>query len=290
MYRYPDLWHSWFLAAVLAQGTVPSVTVSALKIGSSGRLVELWQSFLRGRGLHVRVTGEFDPATEIATRTFQASQGLSADAVVSNQTLAAAMTLGYPVAETGDEGFPPKPELTLLRDSKITARLGQFPKFRAAPTDACPECLFIIPESPRGVPHWVRDNIVEVSLPTLRDRNLHRTGVVHVHKRVAKSLEALFAVWKEVQLTSRLLSWNGAWSTRYSFGTQKLSMHAWGLAFDVNTRWNPLGTIPKQLGQEGCVRELVEHANKLGWAWGGHFARPDGGHFEATEAAFDADG
>ena len=61
-----------------------------------------------------------------------------------------------------------------------------------------------------------------------------------------------------------------------------LSNHAWGTAFDINVKWNKLGKVPTLLGQEGCVRELVELANKNGFFWGGHFGggRVDGMHFE----------
>jgi hypothetical protein len=38
------------------------------------------------------------------------------------------------------------------------------------------------------------------------------------------------------------------------------------------------------LGARGCLRELVEIANGLGFYWGGHFSgRPDGMHFELAE-------
>jgi hypothetical protein len=60
-----------------------------------------------------------------------------------------------------------------------------------------------------------------------------------------------------------------------------LSNHAFGGAFDINDQWNGLGETPALVGARGCVRELVEIANRFGFFWGGHYShRPDGMHFE----------
>ena len=40
------------------------------------------------------------------------------------------------------------------------------------------------------------------------------------------------------------------------------------------------GEVPAQVGERGCIRELVEIANAHGWFWGGHFSRQDAMHFE----------
>jgi hypothetical protein len=53
-----------------------------------------------------------------------------------------------------------------------------------------------------------------------------------------------------------------------------LSMHAWGLAIDVNARDNPLGATPVM------DQRVVEVFERWGFDWGGHWRRPDGMHFE----------
>ena len=45
--------------------------IKVLKLGSMGPIVEQWQTFLRGQGLHVDATGLFGPETDAATRAFQ---------------------------------------------------------------------------------------------------------------------------------------------------------------------------------------------------------------------------
>jgi hypothetical protein len=64
----------------------------------------------------------------------------------------------------------------------------------------------------------------------------------------------------------------------------KLSNHAFGSAFDINAKWNPLGHTPALVGKEGAVRKLVPIANDYGFYWGGHFtSRKDGMHFEVAK-------
>lgn len=53
-----------------------------------------------------------------------------------------------------------------------------------------------------------------------------------------------------------------------------VSMHAWGLAIDLNVRTNPYGARPRQNPQ------LVAIFERWGFAWGGRWSPPDGMHFQ----------
>lgn len=260
------------------------VSLQALYPGvTTGIAVERWQAFLRGENLPVVLTGTFDMATEAATRKFQLGAGLKPDGIVGGRTYGVAMGHGFPLVSVPGEEFPPKPEnLKRLRGEARVAAFGTFP-YRLTPTESNPEQITLTPEQPRGVPKWVRENIVTVDLTLLRVRGLHRTGLVHVHKRAAASFEALWAEWERLQLVSRIQTWNGSFATRLTRGGTTLSMHCYA-AFDINAKTNGLGVVPPLLGEPGCVRELVESANTLGWWWGGHNDHPDGMHWEVTEA------
>jgi hypothetical protein len=65
-----------------------------------------------------------------------------------------------------------------------------------------------------------------------------------------------------------------------------LSNHSFATAFDINAAWNGLNCTPAQLGEQGCVRELVEIAVQHGFywlGWAGSSLTPkgrDGMHFE----------
>jgi len=95
-------------------------------------------------------------------------------------------------------------------------------------------------------------------------------------------------------LLDRTLTWDGGYVPRRVRGsTTTLSNHAFGAAFDVNEPWNKLANIPALIGSRGSMRELVQIAGRLGFFWGGHYARrKDGMHFEVarilTQAEVDA--
>lgn len=241
--------------------------------------------FLRGQGLEANTNGQFDLATEAATRAFQAAHGLKADAIVGGRTYAAAMRLGFPLVAVPGDDFPPKPEnLKQLRGEARVTAFGTFP-YRLTPRPGNPEHITLTPEQPRSVPKWIKENVAAVEIPYLRTQGLHRTGIVHIHKRAVESFNDLWAEWERLKLLSRIVSWDGSFATRLTRGGTQLSMHCYAAGFDINRKANAFGATPALIEEPGCVRELVEPANARGWFWGGHFGNPDGMHFEATEAA-----
>ena len=105
------------------------------------------------------------------------------------------------------------------------------------------------------------------------------------HRLAAKQLQDVWRSWEKAGLLDRMKTWQGSFVPRFVRGsTTVLSNHAFGSAFDINSKWNGLGVEPALVGQEGNVRELVEIANDHGFFWGGHFKnRRDGMHFEIAE-------
>lgn len=68
----------------------PPVTLPAgkiLQVGSSGAEVVAWQAVLLASGYNIATDGAFGPATEAATKDWQARHGLPADGKVGPQTL-----------------------------------------------------------------------------------------------------------------------------------------------------------------------------------------------------------
>lgn|SRR5574340_894975 len=126
---------------------------------------------------------------------------------------------------------------------------------------------------------WVKQNIVVVALPAIGGKE--GTFNVQFHRKAADALQFLFAEWKQAGLLSLVLSWGGTFCPRLVRGGKTLSNHAFGTAFDINMKWNPLGQEPVALGEKGSVRELVAIAEKHGFFWGGNYKhRKDGMHFE----------
>jgi hypothetical protein len=107
---------------------------------------------------------------------------------------------------------------------------------------------------------------------------------IQFHRLAAKQLQGMWAEWESAKLLDRVLVYDGSFVPRFVRGSRRtLSNHAFGSAFDINARYNPLGKRPALVGEKGSVRELVPVANRWGFYWGGHYSsRPDGMHFEVA--------
>lgn len=157
------------------------------------------------------------------------------------------------------------------------AVFGEF-KFEANPRFGNTEGIRIDRE-------WVRQNIVELTLPQLAQLgpNHRVTHAINVHYKVAQPLLALWAEWEKLGFLPHIQTWNGSWVPRLKRGhtnpkPENLSNHSWGTAFDINARLYPLG---KPVPASSPMHEMARIAAHHGFAWGGHFKkRPDGMHFE----------
>ncbi|HLK66086.1 MAG TPA: glycoside hydrolase domain-containing protein [Bryobacteraceae bacterium] len=67
----------------------------------TGSDVTAWQKFLIGRGAAITADGDYGPATAQATRDYQASRGLTPDAIVGPTTLSQAVRDGFGGAGNG---------------------------------------------------------------------------------------------------------------------------------------------------------------------------------------------
>ncbi|MEX1164990.1 MAG: M15 family metallopeptidase [Nitriliruptor sp.] len=117
---------------------------------------------------------------------------------------------------------------------------------------------------------WVARNITRVQLPGMSATSCHRVMVPQLLAAVEELIERdLYPHLDPSQFAgcfvARHIDWNPS---------KPLSMHAWGLAIDFNTRDNWLGATPKM------DRRVVEVFERWGFEWGGHWRRPDGMHFE----------
>jgi hypothetical protein len=252
--------------------------MKALTPGRRGAAVRKWQIFLRGQRYQIVVNGIFDSATETATRAFQKKHKLEVDGLVGNQTIGKAAMLGFEVIDfisLPEAQYPPEPKFLPLADNAQRQRLFGPLGFVAAPVSDSPEQIQIT----NG---WDRKNIKPIQLPSLIGvPGAPKTGNVYFHTKAHVAIATLFSEWDTAGLTNRILSWSGAYDPRFTRGSKSvLSNHAFGTAFDINVKWNPLGVEPAWSGEEGCVFDLVSIANRNGFYWGGHFTRRDGMHFE----------
>jgi len=76
-------------------------------------------------------------------------------------------------------------------------------------------------------------------------------------------------------------SWDGIFNIRKSKGSAAFySLHAWGVALDINAKSNGYGVKPTLNPQ------LVAVFKKNGFDWGGEWKKPDGMHFQLTKIVF----
>lgn len=122
-------------------------------------------------------------------------------------------------------------------------------------------------------PAWVDAHITTVDLPIL--------GETRCHRRVVPQLEAALAELVEQGLADLLdpADYAGCWVPRHIGwdAGRGISMHAWGLAFDVNVSTNAYGDPPRL--DPRVVKIFEDH----GFNWGGRWRVPDGMHFELGE-------
>ncbi len=257
--------------------------MQVLRRESEGDQVRRWQRFLIGQELlESRADGVFGPITERATKTFQRRAKISPDGVVGPTTYAAALRKGFDPGfsdpEGGEDGsdWPPRPAFPpLVSNAERARRFGEF-RYEAVGPDT---------DDIRILGTWKQANIVPTVVPALVGvEGAPATGRIWVHRLAAERVRALFSAWDEAGLARLLLTWEGSFAPRFVRGSRAtLSNHAWGAAFDVNCRWNRLGTVPALRREKGSVRELVPVANAHGFYWGGHFSRRDGMHFELAK-------
>lgn len=183
-------------------------------------------------------------------------------------------------------GLPPRPAFHTLSDQQTVAMFGGF-TYDWTPK---PDGVEYGYETIRVKDNWADLNLTPV---TVEMGPVLGTKTVRFHRRAAKQFTGLWAAWKAAGLLPLVLTGGGTYAARYMRSKsakamnqrpKRLSMHAYGVAFDINIFWNGFNAPPAQPGTKGSVQELVPLAHQWGFYWGGHFSsNPDGMHFEIAK-------
>lgn len=120
----------------------------------------------------------------------------------------------------------------------------------------------------RPDPAWVAANITQADLPII--------GAVTCHRLLIPQLHAALNEIEQGGLAEEIYEYNGCYVPRFidRDPDNPLSMHAFGLAVDLNTPTNQLGTTGDM------DPRVVEIFERWGFVWGGRWSRPDPMHFE----------
>lgn len=119
-------------------------------------------------------------------------------------------------------------------------------------------------------PAWKAANIATGEVPLLGTVTCHRLVFPQLHAAMTEVIEAGLAEQVDPN------DYGGCYVPRFIDHNpdKPLSMHAFGLAFDINVSENYLGTRGDQ------HPKIVEILGRWGFAWGGLWERPDPMHFE----------
>jgi len=165
-------------------------------------------------------------------------------------------------------------------------------------------------ESIKGIniPESIRNNLVLIEVQYFSfDEKLHQ-GQLVVHKSVAKDLQEIFEIIRELKFPVQKVipvsafGWNdetsmqsnntSCFNYRKTKGTNVLSYHAKGLAIDINPLQNP-HIINNKSFPSGAIydktksgtltdsSQIVKEFKRRGWIWGGNWrSSKDYQHFE----------
>jgi D-alanyl-D-alanine carboxypeptidase len=144
----------------------------------------------------------------------------------------------------------------VLPQAQIKARFGEF-SYRAGAGAAFEQD-----------PGWRAENIVTRPVPIL--------GAVRCHRGIVDALVGALTEIENAGLAGLVdhAGYDGCFNPRFVAGSDSVSRHAWGVAFDMGFSSNPTGLESVQ------DPPLVEIFRRWGFTSGDSWLVPDAGHFE----------
>lgn len=115
-------------------------------------------------------------------------------------------------------------------------------------------------------PAWESDYMSRARLPFGIPLSWDKTKKVkrlYCHKELIDIFEDLFANIERKRLKGKIISYGGCFNYRTKRSSGKLSTHSWGIAIDLNTETNRMGTAGDM------DQRLVELFGQFGFVWGG---------------------
>ncbi len=183
----------------------------------------------------------------------------SAPVVVTAPVLAPVPTRPAPVSRSARRVHLARPAPTaMLTGSDLAAAIGGF-SYRPNPDG-----------SVNVDPAWVAANIRTETVPIIGQVTCHRLAFPQLSGAMQEMVQR---GWSGLVRPS---DFGGCWVPRYirHEPTDGLSLHTWGIAFDINVSTNQRGTIGD------LDPRLVEVMARWGFAWGGTWDDPDPMHFQ----------
>lgn len=135
---------------------------------------------------------------------------------------------------------------------------------------------------------WERKNMVVWKLPPLIDLAIPELpSKIYMHKKFVPVVENWFNALIEAGVSHEINTFDGCWNVRTKRGLRSLSIHAWGMAVDLNASHNPLGLTREQCLKRGLIPftdKFISVSRKYVDCGADWTTRPDLMHFQIKGA------
>ena len=135
---------------------------------------------------------------------------------------------------------------------------------------------------------WLPDRVIEMMRDVVRDAGddaprveLHTGDHARIHRLFASEFAAVYrlACVASGYTPDSVQTYN----PRVISGSDRLSMHSYGVAVDFDPPLNPMGGIIRATNEHSIIRRHIMFAEVwewAGWTWGGRWSMRDDMHFQ----------
>ena len=136
---------------------------------------------------------------------------------------------------------------------------------------------------------WEQSNMVLWTVPKELDKAIPALpSRIYIHKVFKVIAQDWFYALADADLAKEITTYDGCWNVRTKRGLSSLSIHAFGMAIDLNASHNPLG-----LTRDQCIarklkpftKEFLNVSRKFVDCGGDWPTRPDLMHFQIKRDA-----
>ena len=255
------------------------IPLKLLSRGSQGKLVAITQKALSEMGYDIADSkGVFGTSTELAVKSVQRVKNIDADGIVGIDT--------WKVLCISNPNFRSKVQCP-NEDAGQWCDTG----ISETPTygDLWREFGFF------DLPGWSQLNIVKCDLSEVEEFYTHvyvgHLGKAHsafdhgnwfgfiCHRLVVNRFREAFVKIAQSGMSEKIITFDGCYNVRKMRENQQLwSTHSWGIAIDLNARWNPFGGISHGKGR--IDNDIVKIFKDGGFYWGGNQLVRNTTHFQ----------
>lgn len=134
---------------------------------------------------------------------------------------------------------------------------------------------------------WAALNMKMIDLGEFKDKFGHVLDFngapwkfkIYAHKLMEEPLKKAFSLLVERGVARELKTYDGCFNIRHMKGSNRLSVHSWGMAVDFNADTNPFRSDGELITD--FSDEFVKCFLEAGFEWGGDWSRPvDPMHFQ----------